>query len=284
MATSLHQAQVQPGLTLVSQLHRIAQLKGYLADYEDAACGALGLRVHLSQMPGEIGATSRFWPRRLSRNGGIQRLRAIAGGTVCLEAWREGSNSGDWSTEVYAPGDWELLCAPTLRLVQWLHGWGGLHPEIELTFQMAVERFRSTGNLALPLREETGGRLCGRCGAEVVNLPEHLHALHNSPRSQMPLAVYVRVRDGQKSVVVEQGQGRQQHMWTVPEELHRPELRDPRFRPGLAHEIDRTFALAGKSRGFPRNGRFPLPDDITSLPHLAHALRRLTRGDGLSGG
>ena len=283
MVSLLRQAQIQPSSTLVNQLKRIGELKECLGKYEHEVCGALGLQVHLSSLPDDSGGDPGFWTSRRTKREGLQRLRAVAG-SVTLEAWREGAGAEEWSVVVYLPGQWEALSGPTLRLAQWLHEWGGLQPEMELTLQIAVEKFKRSGILSVALREETGGRLCGRCGEEVRNLPEHLKTLHDSPQSQLPVAVHIRVRDGQKSVVVGQGNDSQRHMWTVPEELHRPELKDPRFRPGLAKDIDRAFAMAGKARRFPKFGRFPLPDDITPLPYLAHALRQLTKGDNLHRG
>lgn len=281
MVSVLDQPQAKPSPTVINQLKRIGELKASLGPYEHEACGALGLQAQLSSLAREPGTAPMFWKRRHTPKEGFQRLRATVGSTIRFDAWRESSKAADWNVVVYAPGPWEDLCQPTLRLVQWLHEWGGLRPEMQLTLQVAVEKFKNTGNLPLRLRQETGGRLCGRCGEEVRDLHGHIHSIHDRPNAQSPLGVFIKVRDGRKSVMVAQGNGHQQHMWTIPEELHRPELKDPRFRPGLADDLDRTFHIAGKSHSFPKNGKFPLPDDITPLPYLASALRRLTKGDVL---
>jgi hypothetical protein len=280
MATATSKPQVSPAPTLIHQLQRIGELKGYLGEYERELCGMLGLLVHLSVLPRESRGAGWPWGRRQSNHDvGLQRLQVVAGGAVCLEAWRDGRANEEWSVEMYLPGGWEALCPATLRLAQWLNGWGGMPPEMELRMQMAAETFRETGELPLARREETGGRLCGRCGEESGNLPEHIRALHDGPAARLPLAVHVRVRDGESWVQIVQGKSGQ-YVWTIPEELYWPEMGHPRFRPGLAHDMARV----GRSRRFPRHGRFPLSDDITPFPHLARALRQLTRGQEVSGG
>ena len=281
MVSVLDSHQTKPSLTLINQLRRIGEIRENLGRSAYHACGALGLRVQLSSYHPEASAAAwEIWKSRPSKKNGFWRLKAEVGPNVCLDACAKEGPSEDWSILKYNPGEWQALCQPTLHLCQWLHEWGGLHPEMQLTFQVAIEGFKETGRISIPLRQETGGHLCGRCGDEVQDLADHIYQFHDRPQAPLPLVVYLRVQHGRKSVMAVQGKGRDQHTWTVPEEFHRADLNAPSFQMGIASDIERIFSITGKSRTQAINGKYPLPNDITTLPYLANVLRMLTRGNG----
>ncbi len=129
----------------------------------------------------------------------------------------------------------------------------------------------------LPLRNETSGRLCGKCGEEVKDLEEHISVLHLGPDSALTLYLYMEEKDGEKSMKI--GRGRDQHRqsWGIPEELYIADRHDHGYRLGLANDINNLFLKSQKSRLPQRNQNLALPYNITPFPFLAHVVRTLTR-------
>lgn len=276
MVSVLDREQVKPSPTLVSRLVRIGELKQLLNTLEQEACEALGLRVQVMSLESQPDATTGSKDSIDKRIDGFQRLRVMAGSAICMQAWKEPKELADWTILFYEPGHWEMLCQPTLRLVQWMYEWGGVHTDMQLTLQIAIDDFKRTGELLLPLRNETRGRLCGRCGEEVQELEAHIQALHNGVGSPLPLDLHVMAKDGRKSVRIARGQGGHQQIWSIHEQLHSVGLNDHGYRLGLPNEIKGISSMIGKCRLSPRNRKYTLPDDITPFPFLAHVLRTLT--------
>ena len=276
MATVLERELVKPNPTTLKQLQRIGELTDNLSGVEQELCKALGLSSRLMSFNGQSDAG--FWVKDSFRfkTEGFQRLRVTVGTSVRLEAWRQPEDHDEWTIVSYEPGAWEMLCPPSLRLVQWLNEWGGMHTDMQLTFQVAVEDFKRTKEMYLPLRADRRSQLCGRCGEEVQKLAEHINRNHVRAGSPLPLDVYVRNKEGGRLVFFARGKGKLQQVWNISEELYDPRGKDPSYRLGLALDISRVQTLIGKRHLSPRNRRYTLPDDITPLPFLAHVLRTLT--------
>lgn len=276
MVAILEKSQAQPAITLVNTLVRIGELRNCLTTLEQSASKALGLDVQLMSLDAESDSAEGSKFSLGSRGGGFQRLRVIVDSTVRLEAWRRSQKQNDWTALHYESGDWEYRCQPTLRLVRWICEWGGLHPDKQATLQLALDDFKRLGQLILPLRGETGGRLCGVCGEEVKGLEEHLRALHVVGGVPQSLYLYMKEKDGKKSVKISRGRDQDQQVWNIPEELYIPSGRDRSYRQGLAREIDKLFLMGGKCRLLHRNQRRPMPYDVTPFPFMAHIIRTLT--------
>lgn len=200
MVSVLDKKQIRPNPTLVSTLARIGELRNYLSTLEQNASKALGLDVEIISFDTQTyqATGSKFFRDSIKK---LERLRVTAGPNVCVEAWKELEKHADWTFLCYESGDWENRCQPTLRLVQWIYEWGGLHEDKQPTLQIAVDGFKRRGELLLPLRNETSGRLCGKCGEEVKDLEEHISALHLGPDSALTLYLYMEEKVGENYVL-----------------------------------------------------------------------------------
>ena len=276
MVSILDKKQIRPNPTLVSTLARIGELRNCLSTLEQNASKALGLDVEIISFDTQTyqATGSKFFRDSIKK---LERLRVTAGPNVCVEAWKELEKHADWTFSCYESGDWENRCQPTLRLVQWIYEWGGLHADKQPTLQIAVDGFKRRGELLLPLRNETSGRLCGKCGEEVKDLEEHISALHLGPDSALTLYLYMEEKDGKKSMKI--GRGRDQHRqwWSIPEELYIADRHDHEYRLGLSNDINNLVMKSGKSRLLKRDQKLALPYNITLFPFLAHVVRALTR-------
>lgn len=276
MVSVLSKEQVKPNPALVSRLVRSGELKTNLSSLEQDVCDSLGLKVQITAFEAAPGQAP---VHKFTRNKGIagfKRLRVTSGATDYLQAWCDPTTGDEWTVVHYEAGDWENLCNPTLRLTRWINEWGGIHTDKQLTLQMAVSDFKRYRELPLPLREETGGRLCGKCGEDVKRLDEHIQTLHIGSESMLPLEVHVREKHGGRSVLIGRGRGRHAQLWGVSEELYIPSLHYSGYRLGLARELNKIAFLIGKSRMGQRHRKFILPNDINVYPFLAHFLRNLT--------
>lgn len=165
-------SRTKPHPLLFEQLKRIAQVEDSLPPSQWGSCYALGLHVEYQVLPGRIRA---------------ETLRAGSRTVSYLECERPYLLGGDWEIIKYEPGEWETLVQPTLRLAEWLADGGGLYQECETTYLSAIEEFVQTGEFGLVLRRETGARVCGRCGAEALDIKEHVSGFHDLPHPESPM-------------------------------------------------------------------------------------------------
>ncbi|MEE9247470.1 MAG: hypothetical protein V3U79_02080 [Dehalococcoidia bacterium] len=254
MFLSRSRSRTKPHSVLFKQLERIAEIEDALPPSQWGACSHLGLHVEYQVMFGQIRA---------------ETLQAGSRTISYLECERAYPSGGVWEISKYEPGEWEALVQPTLQLAEWLAVWGGLYPECEPAFLSAIEGFERTGEFGLVRRQETVAKLCGRCGAEVMDIEEHVSGFHDRLHSESPLFNFLEVSTkGRISLVVTQGVGDSRQVTHVPHEFYDWTLKDSRFSAALSADLWGVIRLNGGNVAAPA-----LPDDITSFPALAQALR-----------
>jgi hypothetical protein len=221
---SRKQPKIDPAL--LEQLERIREIKDGFRLSERGACNALGLYVQYQLIPPPPVKSQKSgnhaedaWRNFIKYGTGVETLQAGSRASSYVDVWRESFSSDAWKIEKYQSGEWEVLVQPTVRLAEWLNDWGGLSDENKTDFQSAVTKFKEVRQLGLILRAERCGRLCGRCGTEVMNLEEHLKGFHIHPGIESRLSVFVEVRKGIKALNVAQS-GTHQEIRHVSPELH----------------------------------------------------------------
>jgi hypothetical protein len=60
---------------------------------------------------------------------------------------------------------------------------------------------------------------------------------------------------------------------------HHFTLKDPRYHAALSADMSKVLKLNGESFATPNDGQYYIPDDITSFPALARALREVVKAE-----
>ena len=137
-----------PDKETIQNLLRIGELKNGLPMNQRGWCNDLGLFVqfHEGQML-EAGGKFRKKIRLVNPDSG-----------------------GVWKINFYRPGDWEGLVSPTFELARWVAHRRGVPANLTKDVNGAVERFKSGGEMKLPLGSRTmGGPLAVAAGANLFN-------------------------------------------------------------------------------------------------------------------
>ena len=264
----------KPDPELLHHLERIAGVKDSLPQTERGACNALGLYVQVQTVfrKSTGGDFEQYW-KDFVKNGpkGTTILQAGSQTTSFLDAWKRGAfvlEDDEWRVEKYEPGSWERLVEPSVRLAEWLHEWGGLDPYVVEAYRDALAEFESTGELCLALRASTDRHLCGKCGAEVTDILDHVKHVHKGWSCSVEVGSHgttVGVWNGESTQLVERA-------------LYESSTDNPYYSLGLAANITGVIRKNG-GRFIPDHGVYPVPDDITDLPALARALRHPSAPD-----
>jgi hypothetical protein len=122
---------------MLHDLHMIAVFKEGLPGEQQDWCNILGLHVQYRELDRYTHGIEGVWVKAGSRY------------RTHLEGWTD--NKKIFEITKYNPGNWESLIKPTLEIAKWLYDHGGLRIEDRETFKKAVDVYRKTGKLQLPV-------------------------------------------------------------------------------------------------------------------------------------
>lgn len=137
-----------PDKETTQNLIRIGELKNGLPLNQRGWCNDLGLFI-------------QFHAGQMLEAGGRFRKK------IRLD-WSDSNR--EWKIGFYRPGDWEMSVSPTLDLSKWVADRGGVPANSIKDVKGAVKRFKSGGDMKLPLGKRTmGGALAVAAGAKLSN-------------------------------------------------------------------------------------------------------------------